>query len=602
MESKTINNISNSKIASEIQKIADILEIIGENSFKIIAYQRAVRSIEMCTDNLSDIYIKSGIKGLENIPNIGISIAEKIAELLQTGSIKYLQNISSQVPNQVLSFTQIPGVGPKLSKKLYDTFHSANINILSKDLKSDKYLDVFKEKTRANILRGIEILSQQSDRMLLSVAEPIAKDITNIISKYPEVEKVDVVGSLRRMTETIGDIDIVVSQRKIKNSALIKATTDKQKTKLKNNEIIDKFVKEDFVAKVISYGDTKATIIHKKGPQIDLEILQAEEYGSLLQHFTGSKEHNIALRTYAEKQGLSISEHGIKKIQNNKLKLKIIKCQKEEDVYRTLKMQTPSPELRENKGEIEVAIKHQLPKLVELSDVKGDLQMHSTYSDGQNTIMELAISCKKRGYEYMSITDHPSTLGVTHGLKESDIKNYLRDIHEAQRKIGICIFSGIEANIKPNGEIDLPDKFLKQLEFVIASVHSSFYQNKKDATARLVKAIANPYIKMIAHPSGRLINRRPGIDVDWPEIFVACKKYNKILEINSFPDRLDLTDILTKKAIEYGVKLMINTDSHNIHNLENMRYGVAVARRGWATRKDIVNTYPLNQILKVINK
>lgn len=596
--------MTNAEIAEKINEIGEMLEILDENSFKITAYERAARIIEMTSEPLENIYQDKGIKGLDEINGIGESISEKIEELLKTGKIKYHSELLKKVPAPIIEFTKIPGVGPKTAKKLYDTFHVKKISDLKSDLKSSKKIDVFKKKTRENILRGIDILSHQSNRMLLSVAQNAASPVLKTLKSYPEVKFVDVVGSLRRMQETIGDVDVVVAPKtelRIKNQELSK-------------QIIDKFVKEDFVKKIVSQGETKATIINQNNIQIDLEILPVEEYGSLLQHFTGSKEHNIALRTYAEKQGFSISEHGIKRLRDNrKLETrnsksetnsndKIIKCRTEDEVYKVLGMQVPPPEMRENHGEIELALKHQLPKLIELNDIKGDLQMHTTYSDGADSVEEMARACKKLGYEYMAITDHPSTLGVTQGVKPEDVDKYIKDIHDIAKKVGIHIFAGIEANIRPDGTLDLDDKLLAKFDLVFGAVHSSFHQEKSIATKRLLTALANPRLDILGHPSGRVINRRPSIEVDWQEVFKTAKKFNKILEIDAYPDRLDLNDIHIKEAISYKVKLVIDTDSHYQEHLINMRYGVAQARRGWAQKKDIINTLSLNEILQVFKK
>lgn len=575
--------MTNKEIANVLNSIGELLEVLDENSFKITAYLRAARLVEMQTRELDDIYTQEGLKGLQNIKGIGQSISEKIQELLTTGHLRYQDKLIAKVPASIMEFNKIPGVGPKTAKKLYETFKSKTIRELQKILKTDKHLDKIKLKTRQNIIRGIDILSSQSGRMLLSFAWPIAQEIINALSKYSQINSVDIVGSLRRMQETIGDIDIVASAKDKKNNSC--------------SSVINQFIKEKFVKKIISKGAAKATIIHTKDVQIDLEILPSQEYGSLLQHFTGSKDHNIALRTYAEKQGYSISEHGIKNLKNNT----IIKCSKENQVYTTLNMQTPPPEIRENRGEIEKALKHQLPNLIKLSDIKGDLQMHSTYSDGQNSIKDMAITCKKRGYNYLGITDHPATLGITNGLKSTDIDNYLSDIARAEQEAKIRIFSGIEANIRPNGDLDLSDKVLAKFDFVIGSIHSSFAQDKEVATKRIIRAISNPFVSIIGHPTGRIINRRPGFDFDWQEVFRACQKHHKILEVNAYPDRLDINDIIIHQAIEQDIKLIINTDSHSKEHLNNMIYGVAQARRGWCEAKNIINTYSISAIEKVLN-
>jgi len=589
--------MTNKEISQQLSQIGIMLEILQDSSlglaervqdrFKITAYEKAARAIENYSISVEDIYQKKDIKG------IGESIAEKIEEFIKTGKIAYYEELRKKIPKPIINFMKIPGVGSKIAKKLFKSYKVKTIKDLKKAIKLDKTTKYFQEKTKQNILRDISMYEKIGSRILLSFAEPIAKNIIEIIKKYPEVKTADYVGSLRRMKETVGDIDIIASLK-------LKTQNSKLKT-------IERFIREDFVDKVVNKGDTKATIITKENVQIDLEILPQEDYGSLLQHFTGSKDHNIALRTYAQENGFSISEHGIKKTknlklktQNNNSKIKTIKCPKEEDVYKTLGMEYIEPELRENQGEIKASIEHQLPKLVKLHDIKGDLQMHSTYSDGSNTIEEMAKKCKSLGYEYLAITDHPSTLGVTNGLKEKDIDNYINEIRKVSKKIGIKIFAGIEANIKPNGDIDLPNEILKKFDIVLGAIHSSFRQDKHSATRRLIRAIQNPYIRIIAHPSARLINKRLPIELDWEEIFKECVKQGVAMEINSHPIRLDLRDVLIRKAINIGVKLIINTDSHQVLHLDNMRYGVAQARRGWAEKKDIINTKNLRQLSKWI--
>lgn len=636
--------MTNQEISQQIAEIGQMLEILDANSFKVTAYQRAARMIGMISDELEDVYKKDGVKGLKKIRGIGQSISEKIEEYLKTDKIKYHDQLLRKVPKPIIEFAAIPGVGPKTAKKLFETLHARDINSLRNALKKGKAPNEFKEKTRAKILDGIKIQSHLSGRMLLDFAEPIAREITQTLERYSEVKQSNPVGSLRRMKETVGDIDLVAALQDRKSQAPNHKSQINHNNQNSNDQnskkVIDRFCGESFAERVVNKGNTKATIIHKKNVHIDLEILPQENYGSLLQHFTGSKDHNIALRTYAEKHGFSISEHGIKKIQNSKFKNNktkqqnviarsyiakqsqdpstlrhgriaqddnIIKCPNEEKVYKTLGMDYIEPELRENRGEIEAALRQAqgkaggLPKLVKLLDIKGDLQMHTNYSDGQNTIEEMAKKCKSLGYSYLAITDHPSTLGITQGLKEKDVDKYIKEIRRVSKMVGIHIFTGIEANIKPNGDIDVAESILKKLDLVLGAIHSSFRQDKNTTTKRLIRAIKNPYVQIIAHPTGRILNRRPGVEANWQEIFKACKKTNTALEINSIPDRLDLNDIMVREAVKMGVKILINTDSHQTIHLENMRYGVAQARRGWCEAKNIINSLDLKGFSQVLN-
>jgi DNA polymerase (family 10) len=415
--------------------------------------------------------------------------------------------------------------------------------------------------------------------MLLAEAKPYVDGIITYLEKSDLMEKVTAVGSFRRFKETVGDIDLVAT-----SSAPPRA--------------IEYFVKYPEFTKIITSGETKSTAIHSSGIQVDLEILPEREFGSLLQHFTGSKEHNIALRTYAQEHGFSISEHGIKKKSG-----KLILCPKEEDVYKTLKMDYIEPELREDRGEIEAALKHQLPKLVELKDIQGDLHMHSNWSDGSNSIEEMAQKGKELKYEYIAISDHTISLAVAGGL---DAKGFLKREKELkkvdQKFTSLKILNSCEVNIKPDGTLDLPEESLRHLDIVTASVHSSFNQSKEMMTKRLIRAIENPNVDIIGHPSGRIINRREGYQVDWPEIFKACAANKVALEINAFPDRLDLVDSLVQEAKKFGVKFTICTDAHNVSQMDNMIYGVSVARRGWAEPKDIISTYSLAELNKWLRK
>jgi len=604
-----MKEISNKQISKIIEEIGEMLEIIGteKDQFRIIAYQNAARKIEMMSREIGDIYNEEGFKGLLKIKGIGESIAEKIEEIIKTGKCRYHDELAKKVPSPIITFLKIPGVGPHLADKLYNcylprrqagkNYKLYNIHNLKKALEKDKSVKFFKEKTKQNILEGIELLSKQTGRMLLSFAEPIAEEIVNALKGMSGIKQAHPVGSLRRMKDTIGDIDIIAA-----------VNSKSQKPKANSQNVIGKYIKMPFVEKIVESGETKATIIHKKGPNVDLEILPDEEYGSLLQHFTGSKEHNIALRTWAEKNGFSLSEHGIKitknlklKTQNQNLKLKTIKCDTEEKFYKTLGMDWIPPEIRENKGEIEASLNHQLPKLIKLNDIKGDLHLHSTWSEGEMEIKEIAEYAQKLGYEYIAITDHTAGLGITHGLKEKEIEKYINEINKINSKLKaqnskLTILTGAEVNILANGNLDISDRELSKLDIIIASIHSGFRQKEEQVTSRLLKAIQNPNVDIIGHPSGRLIPSRQPLNIDWKKVFRAAKDNNVAMEINSHPQRLDLTDDLCLMAKDMGVKMVINTDMHHAEHFKNMRYGVAVARRGWLEKKDVINTGSLSEL------
>jgi len=572
-EENKVNTMTNKEISKILFQIAEVLVLKNSSDrFRIVAYEKAAQTVENYPTELKEIYSSKGLKGLNCIPGVGQSIAEKIEELLKTSQLKYLNEIQKDIPVNELEFLKIPGIGPKMAVKIAEGLKPKNIDDLEKKIKNGKADELFKEKTRKNILRGIEISRKLTGRMLMTDALPVAEEYVARIKKIKGVRDTSFVGSLRRMKETIGDIDIV-------------AASSEPKT------VIDAFVKFPGVNQVITQGGTKSTIIHEAGCQIDLEIVSEAEFGSLLQHFTGSKEHNVALRTYAQTKNLSVSEHGVK----SGGKLKTFRTEKE--LYNFLGMDFIPPELREDRGEIQAALQHKLPKLLDLNDIKGDLHVHSKWSDGQMTISEIARAAEKLNYEYIVISDHTVGLGIAHGLDEMRLEERQKEIEITQKAYPqIKILSSVEVNIKADGDLDIQDWMLEKLDIVTASVHTSFFQTKEVMTNRLIKAISHPHVDIIGHPSGRVIGRREPYEVDWAQVFAACKKYKTALEISAFPDRLDLKDTLCQEAKKYGVKFAINTDSHSLNHLSLMRFGVAVARRGWLEKEHIINTLDIEEL------
>ena len=570
--------MTNSEIANIFSEIAEMLEIIGESQFRIIAYEKAARAIEDLGEDLQDIYQREGLSGLTKISGIGQSIAEKIAELLTTGKLKYYQELQKKVPQAELNLMKIPGIGPKTATKLYQTFKIKNIKELEKLAKAGKIRELpgFDITTEENILANIGRFKKKERRLLISFAEPIANQCLAALKKCPFVQKAAFVGSLRRMKETIGDIDLVVASSRPES-------------------VIQYFLKQPFVKKISAQGRTKVSVVHQKNVAIDLEILPPSSYGSLLQHLTGSKEHNIHLRKLANEKGLSLSEYGITDLKTGYKEHFV----DEKKFYQRLGLAYIPPELREDRGEIEAAAQNNLPSLVKLSDIRGDLHIHTNWSEGNKSIEEMVEFCRAKGYDYIAITDHTKGLGIASGMDEETILEQIKVIRKLNKKFGRpYIFTGVEANLKANGELDIKDEVLAQLDLVIASIHSSFYQPEEKMTKRLVSAIRNPFVKIIGHPSGRLIKKRESYDADWPVVFQEAAKNNVALEINSFPDRLDLRDFLVQEAKEYGVEFAINTDAHDPSHLNNIRYGVAVARRGWLEKKDVINTWPLEKLRK----
>jgi len=566
--------MKNNEISKILYQVAKILELQNSaDRFRIVAYERAAAEIENYPDEMADVYKKGGLKALNDIPGVGESIAEKIEELLKTGKLKYLDEISEKVPASEVEFLKIPGIGPKTAVKIAKELKVKNIKDLEQKIKKGKADKLFEAKTKNNILRGIDLSKKITGKMLLTDAMPIAEYFIENLKKTKNVKRVDYVGSLRRLKEVVGDIDIVAASSSPQN-------------------VIDAFIKITGVSQVITKGESKSTIIYEGGTQIDLEIVPETEYGSLLQHFTGSKEHNVALRTYSQTKNLSLSEHGIKKSG----KLHTFKTEKE--LYKFLDMDYIEPELREDRGEIEAARYHKLPNLVNLSDIKGDLHVHSDWSDGILSISEIARAAEKLGYDYITISDHTVGLGIANGLDEARLEDRQKEIEKVQKAHPkLKILSSVEVNIKADGDLDIKDWMLEKMDIVTASVHTSFYQEKDIMTTRLLKAISHPHVDIIGHPSGRIIGQREPYEVDWPEIFRACRKYGTALEISAFPNRLDLRDYLCQEAKKFGVKFAISTDAHQIHHFDLIRFGVAVARRGWLEKKDIINTQNLSELL-----
>jgi len=572
--------MTNQEIAKIFSNISSILEIKGESKFRVIAYERAADVIANLTKDIEDIYKEGGIKALEEVPGVGQSIAEKIEELLKTGRLKYYKELSKDFPAKMLVLIQVPGIGPKTASVLYKKLKIDSIAKLEQAAKAGKIskLQHFKAQAEKNILRGIEqfkIRTKERDRMVLTTAGPIAENILLYLKKNKAVKKCDAVGSLRRMKETIGDIDIIIATAKPK-------------------EVITYFAQAPFVKNILSKGDTKISITHKKNVRIDLEILPEKDYGSLLQHFTGSKEHNVHLRTWGVEHKLKLSEYGIEDLK----KKKHYHFADEKKFYEFLGMEYIEPELREDRGEIEAALAHKLPKLIGYNDLLGDLHCHTNKSDGSNTISELAVKALKLKYKYLGISDHTVGLGVASGLSDKEILKHKAEIQKANKKFrDIKLLAGAEINITASGKLDLSLATIKKLDYSIGSVHSAFNQDEATMTKRILMAIKSG-IDILGHPSGRLIGHRQGYDVNWPEIFKACAKYKVALEINSFPERLDLKDTLIKDAINFGCKFVINSDAHALEHLDLIKYGIATARRGWATKADIINAWELERLLK----
>jgi len=569
--------MKNLEVTRIFRDIANILEIKGANRFRIHAYQRAAQNIETLSQDIEDFISQDR---LQEIPGIGKDLSERIKEFAKSGKIKLFQDLKKSIPAGLLDLLNIPSVGPKTVKLLYEKIKIKNIPDLEKAVAKDKLKGIFgiKEKTIENIAKGIEILKKGRERMTLAEAMLAADEFIKPLEKIPEAKKVSTAGSLRRQKETVRDIDILV-------------ISDKPK------KIMGAFVRLPPVREILAQGETKSSVRTKDDVQVDCRVVEKNSFGAALLYFTGSKNFNIKLRQIGIRKGLKINEYGIFKGK------RAIAGSSEEEVFQALEMSYIPPELREDTGEIELAQKNKLPDLIELSNIKGDLHTHSTWSDGRNSILEMAETAKSLGYEYIAITDHSQSLKVAGGLSIGRLKKKKREIDKINKKIkGLRVLYGTEVDIDSRGKIDYKDEVLKEFDIVVGAIHIGFKQSRQQLTKRIVCACANKYIHIIAHPTARLWGVREPFDLDLEEIFTVAKNTNTALEINAFPNRLDLNDLNCRRAKELGVKLAIGTDSHASEQLEAMKLGVSVARRGWLSRHDVINTLPLEKLLKEIRK
>lgn len=573
----------NLELAKIFYQLADLLEM-KEVGFKPRAYEKAARVLESMEKDVGEIYREKGIKGLKEISGVGEGIARKMEEFIKTGGIKSFQRLKKECPVNLDELMAVEGLAAKKIRVLYKKLKIKNLDDLEKAAKVGKIrkLEGFGEKSETNILQGIDFARRSKGRFLLGEILPAVRKIIGRLDALPEVGKISVAGSVRRMQETVGDIDILV-------------------TSAKPEKVMDYFIGMDEVVKIWAKGPTKSSARLKGGYDCDLRVIKKESFGAALQYFTGNKDHNILTRRLAMKKGLKLNEYGVFR------KNKKIAGKTEKDVYQAIGLPYIEPEIRNNAGEIEAALRltalrraqgvkkiNGLPKLVGYDDIKGDCHCHSDWSDGADTIEEIAKAAKKMGYQYIAITDHVGSLKIARALSEKELLNQMREIDKInQRLSGIRILKGCEVNIKKDGSLDARDEILEKLEVVIASVHSSFKMNREGITKRIVRAMENPHTDIIGHPTGRVIFQREGYPLDLAEVLKTAKRTKTALEINAYPRRLDLKDIDVRKAVEAGVKLAIGTDAHSISQLSFMELGVAAARRGWAEKSDILNTCSL---------
>jgi DNA polymerase (family 10) len=567
--------MKNTAIAKVFQDMADLLELKGENVFKIRAYQRAARTIEHLPKEI-EVMLQEG-EDLQTIPGVGEAIAKKTIELVNTGKLRVYEELKAEFPEGITTLLEIPGIGPKTANRLSNELGIKSVDDLEQAIKDGRVAGLFRlgDKTADNILQQIEALRRKDQRIPIGEALPVVDEVLNALRPLPGVKNLTAAGSLRRFRETVGDIDLM-------------GTADNPE------EVINAFVKLPQVREVLAKGPTKASVILPGGLQADLRMVEHDSFGSLLQYFTGSKQHNIALRTREQKKGLKLSEYGITDTSTDKLE----KFATEEKFYRRLGLQYIPPEIREDQGEIELAAKGKVPKLVELADIKGDIHVHTDWSDGRDSIEAMAQAAKALGYQYLAITDHSAGRGIAHGLSDERLRQQIEEIKQLNKQFKeIRLLTGMEVDIRADGSIDLPEMLLADLDIVIAAIHSAMNQSQEQITRRILGAMENPHIDVIAHPTCRLLGEREPAAVDMEAVFRAAAKYDKALEINAMPNRLDLKDIHVYRARELGVKLIMGTDAHSTAQLGFMRFGIGVARRGWCQNKAILNTRPLEDIL-----
>ncbi|HTY78321.1 MAG TPA: DNA polymerase/3'-5' exonuclease PolX [Candidatus Bathyarchaeia archaeon] len=561
------------EIARLFEQMADALELQGGNPFRVRAYRRAAQNLETLSE---DVEVLARAGRLEEIPGIGADLAGKIDEYLRTGHIAEIETSCRRVPRGVMEMLAVPGIGPKTARQLYEREGVTSVAQLERLAAAGKLRGRhgIQARTEQNIVRGVQLLRRGQARMQLGRALPLGRDLVRALEDVRGVKTVMLAGSLRRMKETVGDIDVLAASSE--PAAIIKAFTGLRQ-----------------VAEVLERGTTKAAIRHREGIQVDLRVVDPESMGAALAYFTGSKQHNIRLREMAVKRGLKISEYGVFRGRGSQR----IAGASEEEVYAAVGLPWIPPELRENTGEIEAAQARRLPALVTLDDVRGDLHCHTDATDGHHSIEALVAAAASRGYAYVAVTDHSRATRVAGGLDIDELRAHVGRIRAvARRHPRIAVLAGSECDILPDGRLDYPDEVLAELDLVIASVHTRFKQPKREMTRRICTALANPHVHILGHPTGRLLGERDPYALDLDEVLRAAKRHGKALEINAYPDRLDLCDTHARRARDLGVLLALGTDTHMLDHLGYMELGVATARRGWVGASQIVNTWPLEKL------
>ena len=571
-------SVHNTEIAERFNRLAELLEIQGANPFRIRAYRKAAQTIESLPHSMA-LMLAEGAD-LSELPGIGKDLAAKIQEIVETGHLTLLDQVSSQLPGQLAELAKIPGLGPKRVKMLYDTLGIQDLKGLAKAARAGniRRLRGFGTKTEESILAETDRHSSGEKRIKLHTAEQFAEPIIDFLQSIKGVKEAIIAGSYRRRKETIGDLDILVASAN-------------------GRSIMNRFVAYEEVEKIVSKGTTRATVILRSGLQVDLRVVPEKSYGAALQYFTGSKAHNITVRTLAIKKGLKMNEYGVFRGET------FIAGRNEEEVYAQIGLPYIAPELRENRGEVEAGLHDALPHLITLKDIWGDLHSHSKATDGHFSIKEMAQYAQGKGYEYLAICDHSQHVTIAHGLNVKRLATQIEEIDRLNQQLQhFKILKGAEVDILENGSLDLPNGILGQLDLTVCAVHYKFNLSRRKQTERIIRAMDNPYFNILAHPTGRLLNEREPYDLDMEQIMAAALERGCFLEVNAQPVRLDLTDLHCKMAKDMGVKVAISTDAHRTTDLEFMRFGVGQARRGWLEPTDIINTQPLNKLKRLFQR
>ena len=568
--------MENIDVAKIFDEVADLLEIQGANPFRIRAYRTAARTMETLPEPA--VRLVTAGDGLEELPGIGADLAGKIRTILKSGDLPLRRQLAAKIPHGLVEMMHIPGLGPKRARLLYDQLGIRTLHQLETAAEAHRLqkLRGFKQTLEAKIVKGIHEYQARGGRCRLSEADAYADPLVEFLRKTPGLHQIDVAGSYRRRRETVGDLDILaVASRPA--------------------AVADRFVHYPEVRSIEAHGATRCAVALRSGLHVDLRIVPAASYGAALHYFTGSKAHNIAIRTLGVKRRLKISEYGVFR------GIRRIGGRREAEVFAAVGLPWIPPELREDRGEIDAAREGQLPALVDVTDIRGDLQVHTTYTDGHDTLADMVAACRARGYEYVAITDHSKAVRVAGGLTEAGFRRQFREIDRLQKRLpGITILKSAEVDILDDGRLDLGDELLSELDLVVVSVHSGFNLTKSAMTKRVVKALQHPRVHIFGHPTGRLIGKRQPYPIDLGEVIKVARDHGVWLEINAQPDRLDLDDVQARMARDAGVKLTISTDAHRVEELTCIKYGVDQARRGWCAASDVVNTWPLPQLRKML--